>query len=193
MVAGKGNGGAERDTFHVLRESVSFRFSQRPPTGRGDVMLLNSRKSGIAFKKFRGKVALIVTSPPYLDTTDYSEDQWLRLWFLGGANRPVHRLNRDDRHTRVDEYWDFLREIWKGVSPLLRDECTIVVRIGGTRLAKLELHEGLFATLSSGLKNRNVRLHNAGRSSAITNRQTNSFRPGTKAARMEHDFTFAIN
>ncbi len=30
-----------------------------------------------------GSVALVVTSPPFLDVVDYSGDNWLRCWFLG--------------------------------------------------------------------------------------------------------------
>ena len=26
-----------------------------------------------------------ITSPPYLNVTSFEEDQWLRLWFLGGS------------------------------------------------------------------------------------------------------------
>jgi hypothetical protein len=183
----------ERDTFHVLRQAAKFRYTQRPPSCRGKVMLLDSRRSGIAFEEFRGKVALVVTSPPYLDTTDYSEDQWLRLWFLGGADRPAHRLNRDDRHTNVSDYWAFLREVWEGSESLLRDNATIVIRIGGTRLAKQDLLAGLLIALQDGMRTRKVRALHAGRSSAISKRQTNSFRPGTDSERLEHDFTFALS
>src|SRR5258705_2335387 len=41
----------------------------------------------------------VITSPPYLDVTNFEEDQWLRLWFLGGPPYPTrHRLASDDRH-----------------------------------------------------------------------------------------------
>jgi hypothetical protein len=30
-----------------------------------------------------GSVALVVTSPPFLDVVQYAEDNWLRLWFAG--------------------------------------------------------------------------------------------------------------
>jgi hypothetical protein len=144
-------------------------------------------------KKHEGDVALIVTSPPYIDTTDYAEDQWLRLWFLGGEPRPILRLHRDDRHTLVEDYWDFLEEVWRGCAPLLRDTARVVVRIGGTKLGKPELLEGLRGSLVRGLSGRAVRALNQGSSSQITKRQTNSFRPGTSPDRLEHDFTFTIS
>jgi hypothetical protein len=182
-----------RETFEVLRQAARFRFSQPPPARKGSVVLSDARRCARVLKKHEGDVALIVTSPPYIDTTDYAEDQWLRLWFLGGEPRPILRLHRDDRHTLVEDYWDFLEEVWRGCAPLLRDTARVVVRIGGTKLGKPELLEGLRGSLVRGLSGRAVRALNQGSSSQITKRQTNSFRPGTSPDRLEHDFTFTIS
>jgi hypothetical protein len=182
-----------RDTFPVLREAVRFRFSQPPPGRKGSVVLADARRCSAYLKAHRERVALIVTSPPYLDTTDYAEDQWLRLWFLGGEARPTLRLHRDDRHTVISDYWGFLAEVWRGCAPLLREKAKIVVRIGGTRLVKAELFDGLRASLVQGLDGRAIRTLHSGNSSRIAKRQTNSFRPGTSPDRMEHDFAFSVS
>lgn len=181
-----------RDAFKVLSQASSFRFSQLPPKAHGRVVLTDSRKAATAFSDCAGNVALVVTSPPYLDTTDYGEDQWLRLWFLGGGERPRHRLNRDDRHTAAGAYWQFLREVWVGIEPLLRDEATVVIRIGGSKLTKAAMMEGIHQGLEAAMPARRVIALHQGRSSEIAKRQTNSFRPGTSEQRMEHDFAFAI-
>ena len=36
-------------------------------------------------------------------------------------------------------YWQFLREAWKGIAPLLQPSAQVVIRIGGTRLGEEEL------------------------------------------------------
>ena len=141
---------------------------------------------------YRKAVSLIITSPPYLDTTDYAEDQWLRLWFLCGPNRPSARLHRDDRHTQKEKYWTFLSEVWQGCSILLKDQAHLVVRIGGTRLEKVDLFAGLTASLERGLVDCKVMPLHEGESSMIKKRQTNSFRPGTSNNKVEHDFAFAV-
>lgn len=182
-----------RETFEVLREAVRFRFSQPPPERRGSVKLSDARRCGQVLKKHTGSVALVVTSPPYIDTTDYAEDQWLRLWFLGGDPKPVLRLHKDDRHTLTESYWNFLEEVWRGCAPLLRDTARVVVRIGGTKLGKPELSQGLRGSLVRGLSGRTIRALSQGSSSRITKRQTNSFRPGTSPDRLEHDFTFSVS
>lgn len=182
----------ERNAFNVLKEAAVFRFSGEMPRRKGAVGLGDARSASKMFPEHRGTVSLVVTSPPYLDTTDYAEDQWLRLWFLGGPSRPTARLYKDDRHTRVDEYWLFLSEVWRGFAVLLRDEAHLVVRIGGTMLDKGALFSGLLASLQSGLDGRTVKPLHDGETSTIRRRQTNSFRPGTSPERREHDFAFAI-
>ncbi len=182
-----------RETFKVLRETVRLRFSQPPPHRKGTVVLADARLCSEVLKIHTERVALIVTSPPYLDTTDYGEDQWLRLWFLGGNERPTLRLHKDERHTLVETYWLFLEEVWRGCVPLLRETATIVIRIGGTKLGKPELEEGLQGSLARGLEGRVFRPLNQGNSSKIAKRQTNSFRPGTSKDRLEHDFTFILS
>lgn len=182
----------KRDAFAIAKKMALFRYAGEIPKRKGHVVLGDSRRASQLFPKHKGTVSLVVTSPPYLDTTDYAEDQWLRLWFLGGADRPQARLYKDDRHTRPDLYWKFLTEVWSGVSSLLNTEAYIVVRIGGTMLEKDDLLAGVALSLRNGLLGRSVRrLHN-GETSIILRRQTNSFRPGTSQEKMEHDFSFCV-
>lgn len=182
----------ERETFKVLRRAIAFRFSKTPPKEQGLVALCDARRAGEVFTRYHNQVALIVTSPPYLDTTDYGEDQWLRIWFLGGRDKPHLRINKDDRHTSAEKYWNFLQETWNGIEPLLRENATIVIRIGGARMDKADLLDGLLAGLERAMGMRPVRPLHLGKSSEIAKRQTNSFRPGTSSERLEHDFTFQI-
>lgn len=190
--AAKGLTAPERRTFDILRRVATFRLSNKGAPLRGTVQLRDARTAGRGFPKLHEQVQLIVTSPPYLDTTDYSEDQWLRLWFLGGADRPRHNINKDDRYTNVDRYWLFLAEAWAGCAALIRRGTVIVVRIGGTRLAKNELLDGLIQSLCIGFQGERIRSLHAGLTTEIKNRQTNAFRPGTAAQRFEHDFAFEI-
>jgi hypothetical protein len=132
---------------------------------------------------------LVITSPPYLDITDYHEDQWLRLWFLGGARIPISGQGRDDRHRRVEAYWQFLREAWKGIAPLLQSSAHVVIRIGGTRLGEEQLRSGLLESLNSTA--RKFKLMES-RMTLIKNGQRRMFQPGPHKASVEHDFRFKL-
>lgn len=182
----------ERDAFEVIDNLVKYRLSGERPKLRGSVKLRDARLAEKAFPNLESQVKLIVTSPPYLDTTDYSEDQWLRLWFLGGAERPVIRKGRDDRHTSADLYWKFLQEAWAGCAKLVKRGAVIVIRIGGSKFTKDDLFEGLQSSLCTGFAEYHVKALHGGETTEIRNRQTNAFRPGTTSRRYEHDFAFTL-
>ena len=178
-----------RDVFEILERMIEYRFRTRPPERTGSVAEVDARRIGEAFPELKGRVTDVITSPPYLDTTNYREDQWLRLWFLGSRSMTTY-ARADDRHYASEMYWEFLQASWKGLAPLLAERVRLVVRIGGRRLRKSELRDGLVQSLSTGL-NRSVRLVDTGVSSKVSNTQANAFR-GTKASQlMEHDFSFA--
>ena len=172
---------------------LNFRMKADIPKLRGRISHRDARLAGRAFPSLKEQVSLVVTSPPYLDTTDYNEDQWLRLWFLGGADEPHAGANKDDRHTRLDKYWTFLEESWNGLQPLVKNGTHLVVRIGGTKMPKGDLHDGLLMSLKTGLNGYRVGHQHGGTTTEIVNRQTNSFRPGTSSKRYEHDFVFKIS
>ena len=179
-----------RDIFEILERMLEYRFRTRPPKGSAQVVQADARRAADEFPSLAGRVTDVITSPPYLDTTNYREDQWLRLWFLGGQPL-VPRGRGDDRHCSKDHYWAFLRASMKGLAPLLAQRARMVIRIGGRRLPKSELRDGLLRSLMDGL-GRDVRLIDDGVTTEVSKTQANVFR-GAKASRLEeHDFCFAV-
>jgi hypothetical protein len=181
-----------RRTFDVIRDIIRMRYKLPPPNIRGQMRLADARKCAQLYPQYSSQVSLVITSPPYIDVTDYSEDQWLRLWFLGGAPEPRARLNRDDRYTVDDDYWNFLTEVWAGCAPLLAKNSRIVIRIGG-RTSADDLFEGVSDSLREGLSDCGLKVRERYRHSSVNRkRQTNVFRPGTSDDRNEHDFIFSV-
>ncbi|MEC5383097.1 DNA methyltransferase [Aurantimonas sp. C2-6-R+9] len=179
-----------RDVFAILRNMADFRFRSPPPDSRGVIVESDARKANTAFPQLEGKVTDIVTSPPYLDTTNYREDQWLRLWFLG--EDPKSTQARDDgRHYSKTLYWNFLKEAWEGVAPLLAPQARIVVRIGGRKLSKEEMFASLLASLKDAT-GRDVKPADDGVTTPVKRTQANSFRGAKASPTVEHDFCFVI-
>ena len=137
-----------------------------------------------------GQVTDVITSPPYLDTTNYREDQWLRLWFLGEIASPIQPCE-DGRHYNAAKYWSFLQEAWTGLAPLLATKARIVIRIGGRKLEKNELARKLEETLSDGTA-RYIRSASKGVTTSIKHTQANSFRGSKASPTVEHDFCFLV-
>lgn len=78
----------ERDVFELLRTRAEFRYESDPPIGNALVLHRDMRELPRLRKDLPERISCVVTSPPYFDVTDFEEDQWLRLWFLGG---PEHQ------------------------------------------------------------------------------------------------------
>lgn len=179
-----------RDAFAILHGMVDFRFRTPPPDNRGEIAESDARKAKTAFPHLEGRVTDIITSPPYLDTTNYREDQWLRLWFLG--EDPKSTQARDDgRHYNKALYWTFLKEAWEGVAPLLAPQARIVVRIGGRKLSKEEMFDSLLSSLKEAT-GRHVQPVDDGVTTPVKRTQANSFRGAKASPTVEHDFCFIV-
>ena len=186
----KGYKPPSRDVFSILRYMNDYRFKTSPPLHHGEIALSDARNAAEIFPHLVGRVTDVVTSPPYLDTTNYREDQWLRLWFLGGEATVSHSRN-DDRHYNTEKYQAFLTEAWTGMAPLLAEEARIVVRIGGRKLTKDELMEILRTSLKDAVK-RSVQLVDTVVSSPVRHTQATAFRGSKPSPIVEHDFCFLL-
>ena len=180
-----------RDVFTILKRMNDYRFRTDPPNRRGEVALSDARNAADKFHHLVGQVTDVITSPPYLDTTNYREDQWLRLWFLGGE-ATVRYPGADGRHRNAGKYWTFLSEAWAGMAPLLATEARVVVRIGGRKLTKEGIRCALERTLRSGI-GRSINLMDAGVTSPVKQTQANTFRGSKPTPTVEHDFCFIVN
>ncbi len=134
----------KRDVFAILESRAQFRLKDGSTERRGKVALTDAREASFAFRSVRGEVKAVITSPPYLNITNYEEDQWLRLWFLGYEARPTYgKISRDDRHGSRDLYWTFITESWRGIAPLLRKDANLICRIGAKDIDVTEITRSL--------------------------------------------------
>lgn len=181
----------ERDVFDILSRKATFRFEHGTPKIRGTVLRGDARRAGEILAKHAGSVASVVTSPPYLAVTNFEEDQWLRLWFLGGKPHPTYgEVSDDDRHQNADHYFAFLTEVWGGIAPLLKPSATLTCRIAAKGISADVLAESLCNTVKSTWPRAN---RVSVTESDLRNRQTNVFRPGSVGCGSEFDFRFVLS
>ena len=180
----------KRDVFDVLQRAAVRRYASDPPKGRGHVER-NDVRTLSRFAELYRSVDCVITSPPYFDTTNFEEDQWLRLWFLGGPPRPTkNQISRDDRHESRSKYWAFIGAMWRALGHVVRPGGNVVVRLGGRDLEpeylaqKLEA-AAMFAEREVVLQSKEV--------SELRNRQTDAFRPGSRGCRVEIDCHFVLS
>jgi len=179
----------KRDVFDLVRGRLLYRYETPPPPRRGEVYLTDMRQMPRILAG-RKKIRAVITSPPYLDVTEFEEDQWLRLWFLGGPSAPTYGVvSKDDRTESAVRYWDFVTDMWRMPGQPVDTRAHVVIRMGGKGLWPEQLVDGLKATsLASGRK---VMLadYEVGE---IKGRQTNAFRPGSRGCKLEVDCHFRV-
>ena len=181
----------ERDVFDLLFERAEFRFEDGIPERTGKVVQEDARRIAKHFPKLAGKVGMVITSPPYLDTTNFEEDQWLRLWFLGGSSKPTYNsVSRDDRISQDEKYWRFLTEAWEGIRPLLKPGAILAIRIGGRDLRRTRIEQRLSESLRSVFPR--ITQVNSPALSFIPRSQAKNLTPDASGCRFEVDFTYMV-
>lgn len=177
-----------RDVFEVLRGRAAFRYESEIPHRKGVVIFGDMRTLPRRLASVANRVRCVVTSPPYFNVTNFEEDQWLRLWFLGGPAFPRSTpSSRDDRHTNKYHYADFIGDMWRSLRPLLASKAHVVIRMGARDIERRVLSRWLAkGAHSAGLDIRLV----SSRISKLLNAQTRSFRPGSTGCRFEVDYHF---
>ena len=186
----KGFKAPKRDVFDLAEKIAAFRYESDLPVGSASVFHLDMRELPSRIDLSSEKVRCIITSPPYFDVTNFEEDQWLRLWFLGGPPRPTrNRLSRDDRHGDANRYWSFIADMWRVIGKITDASADIVIRLGATRIQPAQIPAML--SESAKFSGRNVTLISE-KISPISRRQTDAFRPGSRGCRFEVDCHFQI-
>lgn len=180
----------KRDAFEHLLRQLEYRYETGRPKRRGLILHADMRELPRHAIRFPHPIRCVITSPPYFDVTNYAEDQWLRLWFLGGPPQPTRQgFSKDDRHGAVDRYWMLLADMWRSLGQTLGRNSDIVIRLGATRLGPERLVSGLEGV--ARVTSRRVKLINH-RVSELVKRQTDSFRPGSTGCKVEVDCHFRM-
>lgn len=179
-----------RDAFELLRTQAEYRYESGRPKGKSLVFHMDMRDLPRRNKVFKKPIRCVVTSPPYFDVTNYAEDQWLRMWFLGEQPHPTRSsISRDDRHSSIDQYWALLADTWRSLGQVLDKNADVVIRLGARRISPNRLVSGLEGVARAS--GRRVRLITC-EASSIVRRQTDAFRPGSIGCKVEVDCHFRM-
>jgi DNA methylase len=132
----KGLVAPEQDVFARLREKVARQYLDSMDGIPG----LVENRDAVDFlsdKSLKGRVDLIVTSPPYLRVVNYGTSNWIRLWWFGlddvsrngGDGRRSLDAELDHGH-RYEPYRDFVEGVLGGIRSALKPTGVAAVVIG---------------------------------------------------------------
>lgn len=96
-----------------------------------------------------GSVALVVTSPPFLDVVQYAADNWLRCWFCGVDPDTVAITHA----RRIEEWEAAMTSVMRELRRVLRPGGHVAFEVGEVRGGKVELERHvLTCAVLSGLR-----------------------------------------
>ena len=137
-----------RDVKKCLARAATKFIPSEGIAGHGIVQLADARHLPLP----RESVDLVITSPPFLDTIDYEDVNWLRLWFLGSEGLGPERA---DRIRNRDDYVTFLRACLVELARVLTPRGKIVFEVGPVkrelRLSDLVLEAARGVLLVEGM------------------------------------------
>ncbi|MBI4327902.1 MAG: site-specific DNA-methyltransferase [Chloroflexi bacterium] len=86
-------------------------------------------------------VALVVTSPPFLDVVDYAGDNWLRCWFVGIDPKSV-RLTVPKK---LEDWQEAMTEVFQELHRVLKPGGHVAFEVGEVRGGTVKLEETVLA------------------------------------------------
>jgi len=125
----------EMDVKNFLLPRIRWRYEKgMPKITLSDVKMADStdvlKSEAEAFAQRTGKrCSLFFTSPPYYGITHYHKDQWLRLWLLGGVDKPlwVSEKHKGRFESKVG-YQELLENVFSVAVQLMEEQGTVYVR-----------------------------------------------------------------
>ena len=136
-----------------------------------------------AFRDF----SVVVTSPPYYGMRTYVEDQWLRNWFLGGADHVIYGKSTQLQHAGFESFAVSLGKVWKNMARTTAEDLDMHIRFGIIPSAKVDAKALVRASLEdSGVQWAEVSVRSA-KTAASGKRQADHMAAGSAAA-IEYDF-----
>ena len=133
----------------ILRKSKQLLRHRLPSHFRRDeVPVLLTETADNTPQIADASVDLVVTSPPFLDTVDYAQDNWLRMWFccIEVDARKLWQF------TSLAAWGARMRDVFVELRRVLRPEGRIAFEVGEIRNGSLPLeHEVLRAAMDADL------------------------------------------
>ncbi len=120
--------------YEFLLQKISWRYAKGIPKLTESFVIFGDSSLELKeivrkAKKNEIKFSLLFTSPPYWSITNYHADQWLRLWLLGGADRPKSTGEKYKRRfNSKEDYYKLLDSVFLNCSKFMADKSTVYVR-----------------------------------------------------------------
>lgn len=134
-------------------------LSADSPSPIQNVKCLDARKAP-SFGATKGPI-VVVTSPPYYGMRTYVQDQWLRMWFLGGDEEVNYENDNQLSHSGHDRFIKDLAKVWGSIRKHVHNEAHLYIRFGSIPSAKSDARKILKSSLEEAGHWKLVSIRNA--------------------------------
>lgn len=131
------------DVRNVIERRATRLLSSLPPQVGSSTVLQGDARKPEYYGQLDDAISWVITSPPYFGMSTYEEDQWLRLWFLGGPDTPKYGNNNQISHRNQETFALDLAKVWDQIANNSKPELKMVVRFGEIGSRKSD-HKKLF-------------------------------------------------
>lgn len=153
----------------------------------GQTVVQSDSTQKASFKGISKNYSLVITSPPYYGMKTYIQDQWLRLWFLGGPDYVDYSTDESQiNHNTQLSFTTELSAVWKNVSKSNSEQLDMYVRFGSVPSAKSDPKEIMYNALEEAKGWKVVSVRNAS-TAHEGKRQADQMVAGSSATN-EYDF-----
>jgi hypothetical protein len=136
------------DVLEVLRRKLSrIGDLDNQPEGADGLVLCNDARRLPLRRDIQKQTSLVITSPPYYGMRTYVQDQWLRMWFLGGPATVGYRAGDQLNHNGQDTFTSDLANVWNRIGKSTAERVDLYVRFGSVPSAKSDAKKILRGSL----------------------------------------------
>ncbi len=173
------------DVLNAVKRRAEYSLKTIPPPSKGAVYFGDSRHTDTVVPPSH-RFNWVVTSPPYFGMRTYRPDQWLRNWFLGGADTVDYSQEGQLSHS-TDKFAEGLSDVWKSVAKRCSPGARLIIRFGYLPSVPVDAREILRMSLK--LANSGWRIRRWADAGSANNgkRQSEQFGRVMKAAASEVD------
>lgn len=123
------------DPFEFMLQRINWRYAKGIPNRTssrvllGDSSILTHKLVSEVSQQQTPRINLLFTSPPYYAVTNYFADQWLRLWLLGGPDKPESLGEKyKGRFQSKENYEELLQNVFYSASEMMDRQSVVYVR-----------------------------------------------------------------
>jgi hypothetical protein len=173
------------DVLKAVKRRAEYSLRIIPPTSKGAVYFGDAQHADRVVPPSR-RFNWVVTSPPYLGMRTYRPDQWLRNWFLGGADVVDYSQEGQMSHS-ADKFVAGLSDVWRSVAKRCSPGARLIIRFGYLPSVPVDAREILRMSLKLSDSGWRIRRWVDAGSANSGKRQSEQFGRVMKAATTEVD------